>query len=51
MDHKDDKLKGKIEKSSWPPLGEIRVIIGGTSVELSSKSKKTSQNGAKCPTL
>ena len=50
-DHKDEKLKGKIEKSSWPPLGEIRVIIGGTSAELSSKSKKTSQNGAKCPTL
>ena len=41
MDHKDDKLKGKIEKSSWPPLGEIRVIIGGTSAGQSSKSKKT----------
>ncbi|XP_030958759.1 uncharacterized protein LOC115980670 [Quercus lobata] len=30
-DHKDEKLKGKVEKSSRPPLGEIRVIIGGTS--------------------
>ena len=50
-DHKDEKLKGKMEESSRPPLEEIRVIIGGTSAELSSKSKKTSQNGAKCPTL
>ena len=30
-DHKDEKLKGKIEESSRPPLGEIRVIIGGSS--------------------
>ena len=28
-DHKDEKLKGKIEESSRPSLGEIRVIIGG----------------------
>ncbi|XP_023908356.1 uncharacterized protein LOC112020038 [Quercus suber] len=28
-DHKDEKLKGKVEKSSRPPLGEIRVIMGG----------------------
>ena len=27
-DHKDEKLKGKVEESSRPPLGEIRVIIG-----------------------
>ena len=31
-DHKDEKLKGKIEEPSHPPLGEIRVIVGGTSI-------------------
>ena len=41
QDHKDKKLKGKIEESSQPPLGEIRVIIGGTSTRQSSKSRKT----------
>ena len=40
-DHKDEKLKGKVEKSSRPPLGEIRVIIGDTSTRQSSKSRKT----------
>ena len=40
-DHKDEKLKAKMEESSRPPLGEIRVIIGGTSTEQTSKSKKT----------
>ena len=30
-DHKDEKLKGKMEESLRPPLGEIRVIIGGSS--------------------
>ena len=30
-----------MEESSWPPLGEIRVIIGGTSAGQTSKSKKT----------
>ena len=30
-----------MEESSCPPLGEIRVIIGGTSTGQSSKSKKT----------
>nr|XP_023892165.1 uncharacterized protein LOC112004167 [Quercus suber] len=30
QDHKDEKLKGKVEESSRPPLGEIRVIIGGS---------------------
>ena len=39
-DHKNEKLKGKMEESSCPPLGEIRVIIGGTSIGQSSKSKK-----------
>jgi len=29
--HKDQKLKGKVEESSRPLLGEIRLIIGGTS--------------------
>lgn len=41
QDHKDEKLKGKIEEPSRPPLGEIRVIIGGTSIGQSSKSRKT----------
>ena len=39
--HKDEKLKGKVEESSRPPLGEIRVIIGGSSTGQSSKSRKT----------
>ena len=39
-DHKDKKLKGKVEESSQPPFGEIRVIIGGTSTGQSSKLKK-----------
>ena len=39
-DHKDKKLKGKVEESSRSPLGEIRVIIGGTSAGQSSKSRK-----------
>ena len=41
QDHKDEKLKGKVEESSCPILGEIRVIIGGTSIGQSSKSRKT----------
>ena len=40
-DHKDEKLKGKMEESSRPPLGEIKVIIGGTLTRQFSKSKKT----------
>jgi len=40
-DHKDEKLKGRIEEPLRPPLGEIRVIIGGTSTGQSSKSRKT----------
>ena len=39
-DHQDEKLKGKIEESSRPPLGEIRIIIGGSSTGQLSKSKK-----------
>ena len=41
QDHKDEKLKGKIEELSQPPLGEIRVIVEGTSAGQSSKSRKT----------
>ena len=40
-DHKDEKLKAKVEESLRPPLGEIRVIIGGTLTGQSSKSRKT----------
>ena len=40
-DHKDEKLKGKVEELSWPPLREIRVIIGGSSTGQSSKLRKT----------
>ncbi|XP_023893515.1 uncharacterized protein LOC112005492 [Quercus suber] len=39
-DHKDEKLKGKVEESSRPPLGKIRVIMGGSLAGQSSKSKK-----------
>ena len=39
-DRKDEKLKGKIKESSRPPLGGIKVIIGGSSTGQSSKSKK-----------
>ncbi|XP_065634590.1 uncharacterized protein LOC136069718 [Quercus suber] len=39
-DHKDEKLKGKVEESPRPPLEEIRVIIEGNSTGQSSKSKK-----------
>ena len=40
-DHKDEKLKGKVEVPSQPPLGEIKVIVEGTLIEQSSKSRKT----------
>ena len=40
-DYRDEKLKGKMEESSRPPLGEVRIIIGGNSMGQSSKSKKT----------
>ena len=41
QDNKDKKLKVKVEESSRPPLGKIRVIIGGISIGQSSKSRKT----------
>ena len=34
-------MKGKVKEPSWPPLGEIRVIVGGTSAKRLSKSRKT----------
>ena len=40
-DYKDEKLKAKVEESSRPPLGEIRMIVGGSLTGQSSKSKKT----------
>ncbi|XP_065624076.1 uncharacterized protein LOC136065188 [Quercus suber] len=40
-DHKDEKLKAKMEEPSRPPLREIRVIIGGNLAGQSSKSRKT----------
>ena len=40
QDHRDEKLNGKMEESLRPPLGEIRVILGGSSTGWSSKSKK-----------
>ena len=40
-DHKDQKLNGNIEEPSRPLLREIRIIIGGTLVEQSSKLRKT----------
>ncbi|XP_023899215.1 uncharacterized protein LOC112011053 [Quercus suber] len=40
-DHKGETLKARLEEPSRPLLGEIRVIIGGTSIGQSSKSRKT----------
>ena len=40
-DHKNEKLKAKLEELSQPPLGEIRVITGETSAGQSSKLRKT----------
>ena len=34
-------MKAKVEESSRPPLGEIRMILGGDSTGQSSKSRKT----------
>ena len=39
--YKDEKLKANVEESSRPPLGEIRMIVGGSLTGQSSKSKKT----------
>ena len=43
QDHKDERLpmKGKIKEPARPPLGEIRVIVGGISAASSSRSRKT----------
>ena len=40
-DYKDEKLKAKVEESSQPPLGEIRMIVGGDSTGQSSMTRKT----------
>ena len=40
-DYKDEKLKAKVEESSRPSLGEIRIIVGGSLTGQLSKSKKT----------
>ena len=40
-DHKDEKLKAKVEELSRPPLGEIRMILGGDFTGQSSRSRKT----------
>ncbi|XP_065616250.1 uncharacterized protein LOC136061830 [Quercus suber] len=39
-DHKDEKLKAKVEETSRPLHGEIRIILGGSPIGQSSKSKK-----------
>ena len=39
-DYKDEKLKAKVEELSRPPLGEIRMIVGGGSTGQSSRSRK-----------
>ena len=43
-DYKDEKLKTKVEESSRPPLGEIRMIVEGGSTGQSSRSRKTYLN-------
>ena len=40
-DHKDEKLKAKVEESSRPPFREIRMIIGKGSTDQLSRSRKT----------
>ena len=40
-EHKDKKLKGKVEESLRPSLGEIRVITEESSIGQLSKSRKT----------
>ena len=35
-------MEGKVEKLAHQPLGEIRIIVGGTLTRSSSKIKKTS---------
>ena len=43
QDHKDERqpMKSKAEKPTRSPLGEIRIIVGGTSTGSWSKAKKT----------
>ena len=41
QDYKDEKLKTKVEESSRPLLGEIRMIVRGGSTGQSSRSRKT----------
>ena len=41
QDYKDEKLKAKVEESSQPPLGEIRMIVGGGSTGQPFRSRKT----------
>ena len=36
-DYKDEKLKARVEESSQPPLGEIRMIVGGNLIGQSSR--------------
>ena len=51
-DYKDEKLKGKVKESSIPPLGEIRVIIGGNFNKTVFQVKEdVPQGGTKRPTL
>ena len=42
-DHKDERqpMKGKAKEPARQPLGEVRIIKGGTSTGSSSKAKKT----------
>ena len=35
-------MKGKVEEPERQQLGEIMIIVGGTSTKSSSKAKKTS---------
>ena len=35
-------MKGKVEELAYQPLGEIRIIVGGTLTKSSSTAKKTS---------
>ena len=51
-DYRDEKLKGKMEESSRPPLGEIRIIIRGNSMgAILQVEEDVSQSGAKRPAL
>ena len=34
-------MKGKAEELVRPPVGEIKIIVGGTSTESSFRAKKT----------